>query len=96
MAKKNQETNNSNPLQVGNSVLVRTVTHYYTGRIREFNAESILLEDAAWIADTGRWSQALETGALSEVEPFLDAVLVFRGAGVDVTHWKHPLPREVK
>ncbi len=80
----------------GNNVFIRTVTHYYTGTILEVTEHEIVLADAAWVADTGRFSAALTTGSLSEVEPFPDTVSVNRGAVVDVTHWRHPLPREVK
>ncbi len=84
------------PLTVGNAVFIRTVTLYYTGRVAEVTPESVVLTDAAWIADTGRFSTALATGALGEVEPFPGAVEIGRGAIVDATHWKHALPRAVK
>jgi hypothetical protein len=54
------------------------------------------LSDAAWIADTGRWSAALATGKLSEVEPYPDLCIVSRAAIVDVAPWLHPLPRDVR
>lgn len=84
------------PLQVGCNVFIRTVTHYYTGRVVELNASEIVLADAAWIADTGRFSSALATGSLSEVEPFPGLVSVARGAIVDASVWSHALPRTVK
>jgi len=84
------------PLTVGNAVFVRTVTLYYTGRVAEITPESVVLTDAAWIADTGRFSEALRTGTLGEVEPFSLPVEIGRGAIVDVTTWPHALPREVK
>jgi len=85
-----------NPIAVGSAVIIRTVTTYFTGRIAEISAEMIVLTEAAWIADTGRWSVALSTGALNEVEPFPGPVAVFRGAIVDVTMWSHELPRTAK
>lgn len=56
-------------------MFVRTVTHYYTGRVVGVSDKAILLEDAAWIADTGRFADALRTGILSEVEPYPDGVI---------------------
>jgi hypothetical protein len=58
----------------------------------------LVLADAAWIADTGRWSTALATGRLHEVEPYPGEGLciVSRAAIVDVAVWDHPLPREVR
>lgn len=87
-----------NPIRVGNTVLIRSVTHFYTGRIVEKTKDELVLEDAAWIADTGRFSVAVSTGALNEVEPYPDgtAVAVGRGAIVDVADWKFALPRAVK
>jgi hypothetical protein len=84
------------PLRVGNQVFIRAVTNYYTGRIVEITEGEILLVDAAWIADTGRFSDALKTGNLNEVEPYPNLVAVGRGAIVDVTHWPHELPRVQK
>lgn len=84
------------PLSVGNKVFLRTVTHYYTGKILQVTATEIILDDAAWIADTGRFSNALATGVFSEVEPFPATISVNRGAFVDATHWPHDLPRAVK
>lgn len=56
----------------------------------------IVLADAAWIADSGRFSVALATGTLSEVEPYPGECIVSRGAIVDVSLWAHPLPRVPK
>ena len=80
------------PLSVGRAVLLRTVTHYYTGRIALIRAHEIVLTDAAWIADTGRWWNALKEGRLKEIEPFVDPVSINRNAMIDCTEWRHPLP----
>ena len=84
------------PIRVGNTVLIRTVTNYYTGRIAAFTDAEILLDDAAWVADTGHFTNALTTGTLSDVEPYVGPVVVSRGALVDCCDWRHPLPRQVK
>jgi len=83
-------------LQIGKSVLIRTVTHYHVGRITWLSDDEVVLEDAAWIADTGRFYTALEKGAFSEVEPFMDGVTINRRAIIDVAPWKHALPRVQK
>lgn len=80
---------------IGKNVLVRTVTHYYTGRLAGAGAW-LALEDAAWIADTGRFSDALANGTLAEVEPYPGSCLVSAGAVVDVSLWGHKLPRTRK
>lgn len=89
--------NKSNPLRVGNNVFVRTVTHYYTGRVLDFDTRTLLLEGAAWVAETDRWADTLRTGKLREVEPFPEGVVyVAMGAVVDICDWSHPLPRGQK
>ena len=85
----------TNPIRVGNAVFIRTVTHYYTGRIVAIEKDVIVLADAAWVADTKRFSETIATGALNEVEvyPSNVSVAVGRGAIVDVCDWLHALPR---
>ena len=73
--------------------MIRTVTLYYTGRVALVKASEVVLSEAAWIADTGRFHDALRDGTLSEVEPFVGPVSINRGSIIDVTEWKHPLPR---
>jgi len=71
--------------EVGKAYFIRSVTMYYTGRIAGITDTDLVLEDAAWIADTGRFATALKTGSLNEVEPFTDPVILPRGAIVDAT-----------
>jgi hypothetical protein len=70
--------------EIGKNYLIRTVTHIQTGRVVGVDQYEICIEDAAWIADTGRFSGALETADFSEVEPFPQGrVIVGRGALID-------------
>src|SRR5882762_6780000 len=80
------------------AVIVRTVTHYYVGRLVGEDERWLYLADCAWVADTGRWSTALSTGKLNEVEPYPDGVVVrvAVGAVVDISDWNHKLPRSVQ
>jgi len=83
----------------GKNVFVRTITHYYTGvlagQIDGQHMTWLELTDAAWIADTGRFSDALATGSLEEVEPYPDDLPVYLSSGaiVDICEWPHDLPR---
>ena len=82
---------------VGSSVFVRSVTHHYTGRLVRVTDGELVLTDAAWIADDGRFADALKTGVLNEVEPYPDGeIIVARSAICDVSLWAHDLPREQK
>lgn len=84
--------------QIGKEYLFQTVTHYVTGRLVNYDEHEFWVEDAAWIADTGRLADALKTGALNEVEPYpaSSTVAIGRGALVVAIPWDHPLPREQK
>lgn len=83
------------PWQVGTAYFIRTVTYHVTGRLVWVGPTELVLDDAAWVADSGRWNAALTTGKLAEVEPFPGKVIVNRSSVVDACEWTHPLPRTV-
>ena len=86
----------SSPWELGAIYLIRTVTMIDTGRLVAVTPQEIVLEDAAWIADTGRFSDALKKAEFSEVEPFPDGkVIVGRGAVIDAVKISKA-PREKK
>jgi len=70
--------------EIGQHYLIRTVTMIQTGRVVSINDHEVLIDDAAWIADTGEFSAALLSLDFCEVEPFPDGVVIVgRGAIVD-------------
>lgn len=78
----NQTTEGGCPWEVGKPYFIQTVTHYYTGRLIGKTATELVLEDAAWIADTGRFTQAMESpDNFSEVEVYPDGRQVIIGRG---------------
>ena len=82
--------------QIGKLYLIRTVTFFYVGRLVALDEHELVLEDAAWVADTGRFAEALATGKLTEVEPYPDGpVLIGRGALVDAAEWHGEAQRRV-
>ena len=81
---------------VGAKVFVRAVTYHYIGYARGVEGGFLVLEDASWVADSGRWADALATGVLQEVEPYPGTAYVNMAAIVDCSEWTHPLPREQK
>lgn len=81
---------------VGEKYLIRTVTMMYTGELISISDSDLLLANAAWIADSGRYTDALERGELNEVEPYPNQVIVSRAAIVDAAIWAHALPRKQK
>lgn len=86
----------SHSFVVGRCYLIRCVTHYHVGRLRSITDFDLVLEDASWIADTGRFHNCLTAGSFNEVEPFVDPVIIPRAVIVDATEWKHNLPSEQK
>ena len=72
------------PYEIGKVYLIRTVTMMDTGRLVAVTDQELVLEDAAWIADSGRFSDALEKCDFNEVEPFPNGrVIIGRGAIID-------------
>jgi hypothetical protein len=70
--------------EIGKVYLIRTVTMIDTGRLVAVTPYELVLEDAAWIADTGRFADAIQRVEFGEVEPFPEGrVIVGRGAVVD-------------
>jgi hypothetical protein len=80
------------PWKIGEAYLIRTVTYFLVGRLTWVGTTELVLLDAAWVADTGRFATALATGRFSEVEPFSGPVIVGRSAIIDATAWPHVLP----
>ena len=79
------------PLVIGKKYFIRTVTHYYTGKLTGIVGNWLVLEEAAWIADTGRFHDFLKDGKCNEYEGFVAPVRIPVGSIIDVTDWKFPL-----
>jgi hypothetical protein len=77
----------SGPWHIGKNYFIRTVTMIVTGRLVAVHAQELVLVDAAWIADTDRYAQAVASGNFMEVEPYPDGreVIVGRGGIIDAT-----------
>lgn len=72
------------PFEIGAVYLIRTVTMIDVGRVVAASKQYVILEDAAWVADTGRFSEALKTCNFNETEPFPDGqVILSAGAIID-------------
>lgn len=88
-------TNDLQPYEIGKAYIIRTVTYMNIGTVVQVGGQEIVLEDASWIPDSGRWADALRDGTLQEVEPYPSGrVIVGRGAVVDAAVWNHPVPRD--
>ena len=83
------------PFEVGKSYFFRTVTYHLVGRVKQIVGRFIMLEDASWVADSGRFSDAIKKGSLDEVEP-VGVCWVNCESVVDVFPWSHDLPEKQK
>ncbi len=74
------------PWEVGKKYFIRTVTMHLTGELISISQQELVLKDAAWIADSGRFNETLkDINNASEVEPFQNNVIVGRGSIIDAT-----------
>ena len=82
--------------EIGKPYLIRTVTMIDAGTLVAVTEHEIVLRDASWIADTGRFSAALASCEFNEVEPFpAGLTIVNRGAVIDCIRISK-VPRSVK
>lgn len=79
----------------GKSFFIRTVTYHLVGKVVKQDKNFLLLKDASWVADSGRFMNAIKNGKLDEVEPVGDAI-VNMNAITDAFPWNHALPTEQK
>jgi hypothetical protein len=80
---------------VGEKFFFRTVTYHMTGRVKKVIGHLLELENAAWIADSGRFMNAIKDGELKEVEP-VGRAYINMDTVVDYFPWKHELPETQK
>jgi hypothetical protein len=78
---------------VGEKYFFRTVTYHLTGRVKKVIGSILELENAAWIADTGRFMNCIKNGELKEVEPVGRAYININST-TDFFPWKHRLPEK--
>jgi len=83
--KCDSETNPNEFWVIGEKYFIRTVTFHYTGELSSISPSELCFTKAAWIADSGRFQQAIESCSFSEVEmyPSKSTVMIGRGGIVD-------------
>ena len=71
---------------IGKSYHIRTVTMDFAGTLKAISDNELVLSDASWIADSGRFNEYLkDTSKVSENEPYKNDVCVNRQAITDAT-----------
>ena len=80
---------------IGGKYFFRTVTYHLLGRVTKRVGSFLHLEQASWVADSGRFMNTIKNGELSEVEP-VGIAYVNIGSVTDFFPWKHSLPNAQK
>lgn len=80
---------------IGKKFFFRTITYHLVGRVTKRFGNFLMLEHASWVADSGRFSNAIAEGTLDEVEPVGIAYLNMDSL-TDFFPWVHELPSEQK
>ena len=80
---------------IGEKWFFRTVTYHMVGKVKKMVGKFACLTEASWIADSGRFMNAIKDGTLDEVEPVGDAFINLDTV-VDFFPWKHSLDLEQK
>lgn len=83
------------PFAKGQSYFIRTVTFHLVGRVSGCIDSFLTLESASWVADSGRFMNAIRDGELNEVEPVGEAIVNLQSI-TDAFPWKHELPKDQK
>lgn len=90
--------NDGFPFEANKAYFVRLVTYHVIGEVERVVGDFVLFKEGtmAWVADSGRFTQAINDGNLSEVEPVSVVGGFNLAAVVDFYEWRHPLPRTQK
>jgi len=80
---------------IGKKFFFRTVTYHLVGKVIKKIGMILELENASWIADSGRFANAIKEGKLNEVEPVGTAFINLNSV-TDFFPWKHSLPTKQK
>lgn len=78
---------------VGKKFFFRTITYHLVGKVEGLIGKIVVLANASWVADSGRFMQAIKEGKLYEVEP-VGTAYINLATVTDFFPWLHPLPTE--
>ena len=88
---------NNYPFEINKNYFIRTITMALVGKLIEVYDDFLILSNASWVADSGRFNDALRLGLLMndnvDIEPFVDNVIVNKNSIVDMTIYNHDLPK---
>ena len=95
------KTNEECALEVGENYFIRTVSYFYTGKVREIKGNFVILDDVSCILDTGRLSESIKEGKLeelsvSEIEPLPNGTGINIDGITDFSPITFKLPKKIK
>jgi hypothetical protein len=95
---KTEVSNNETPFEIGKAYFIRTVTYHLVGKVKRIVGNFVEFEEdtTSWIADSGRFNEAINEGKLNEVEPVKVIGGINLSSIVDYFEWVHKLPRDIK
>jgi len=95
MQAKKSAPSKLHPYKIGEKYLISTVTTYELGRLVDVTEHELVIEQASWVAYTGRFGEAMKSGNLDEVEPYPEGpIIIGRGGIITAAVWGHDLPRK--
>ncbi len=68
------------PYTIGKQWVIQTPTFFFVGTLKAVTENELVLDNAAWVADTGRYNEFLKTGNAKELEPCNGPAIIGRGA----------------
>ena len=82
---------------IGKKVFIRTVTYHLIGKVEKFVGDLMILSKASWVADSGRFNEAIRNGFGSNAEiEYVGDWFVNLKAITDGGFWKHDLPTKTQ
>lgn len=84
--------------EIGKTYFFRPVTFHLIGTVVDITEDALVLMPCVWVANSGRWAEAISKGTLEEIEvpPTDMPVILARDAISDAWPWRHPMPSETK
>jgi hypothetical protein len=90
------ENKNNHPYIIGQNYFIRTITYFLVGNLVSVYEYELVIKDAAWIPETGRYSDSFKKGEFEEVEPLDGNIIIGRQSIIDCAQWTKELPRKQK
>jgi len=100
LIKNKENVSTDSPFEVGKQYFIRTVTYHLTGKLTAIKGRFLIFDDAAWIGDSGRFSNAMKIGidknVNAEVEPWEHTVFLNIDTIIDAIEYPYSLPKKQK